>query len=125
MAYFRNNFGYLSYLFVFCLSSVYLTYRFVLFFSDSVQSYSFVLTTDDSKWRFGFCRHDPKTDSTMVIITLLPWHDTFFRFLTILAELRRTDTNDFQRLLTETYNGGIPDIGGQLKFPYNHGINVS
>lgn len=94
-------------------------------FSDSVQSYSFVLTTDDSKWRFGFCRHDPKTDTTMVIITLLPWHDTFLRFLITLAELRRLDDADFRQFLTEAYNGGVPDVGGQLKFSYNHGLNVN
>ncbi|XP_067630787.1 DENN domain-containing protein 1A isoform X6 [Eurosta solidaginis] len=100
--------------------------------SDSVQSYSFVLTTDDSKWRFGFCRHDPKTDSAMVIITYLPWHDTFLRLLTLLAELRRgaaTTTNinntndDFRTFLAEAYNRGVPDPGGNLKLFYNGGQN--
>ncbi|XP_073848626.1 DENN domain-containing protein 1A isoform X6 [Musca autumnalis] len=91
------------------------------FESDSVQSYSFVLTTDDSKWRFGFCRHDPKTESTMVIITLLPWHDTFLRLLAVLAELRRTDPKEFQQFLSDAYNGGVPDVGSQLKLVYSQG----
>ncbi|XP_017480789.1 PREDICTED: DENN domain-containing protein 1A isoform X4 [Rhagoletis zephyria] len=101
--------------------------------SDSVQSYSFVLTTDDSKWRFGFCRHDPKTDTAMVIITYLPWHDTFLRLLTLLAELRRGDANtttnvdnshnDFRTFLAEAYNRGVPDPGGHLKLFYNGGQN--
>ncbi|XP_058976111.1 DENN domain-containing protein 1A isoform X8 [Musca domestica] len=91
------------------------------FESDSVQSYSFVLTTDDSKWRFGFCRHDPKTESTMVIITLLPWHDTFLRLLGVLAELRRTEPKEFQQFLTEAYNSGVPDVGSQLKLVYSQG----
>ncbi|XP_039953467.1 uncharacterized protein LOC120770239 isoform X1 [Bactrocera tryoni] len=101
--------------------------------SDSVQSYSFVLTTDDSKWRFGFCRHDPKTDTAMVIITYLPWHDTFLRLLTLLAELRRCDettttsinnaNDDFRTFLAEAYNRGVPDPGGHLKLFYNGGQN--
>ncbi|XP_054091021.1 DENN domain-containing protein 1A isoform X3 [Zeugodacus cucurbitae] len=101
--------------------------------SDSVQSYSFVLTTDDSKWRFGFCRHDPKTDTAMVIITSLPWHDTFLRLLTLLAELRRCDdttttginnaNDDFSTFLAEAYNRGVPDPGGHLKLFYNGGQN--
>ncbi|XP_049306678.1 DENN domain-containing protein 1A isoform X4 [Bactrocera dorsalis] len=101
--------------------------------SDSVQSYSFVLTTDDSKWRFGFCRHDPKTDTAMVIITYLPWHDTFLRLLTLLAELRRCDettttsinnaNDDFRTFLAEAYNRGVPDPGGHLKLFYNSGQN--
>lgn len=95
------------------------------FCSDSVQSYSFVLTTDDSKWRFGFCRHDPKTESTMVIITLLPWHDTFLRLLGVLAELRRTEPKEFQQFLTEAYNSGVPDVGSQLKLVYSQGQSVS
>uniref|UniRef100_A0A1I8Q8I2 UDENN domain-containing protein n=2 Tax=Stomoxys calcitrans TaxID=35570 RepID=A0A1I8Q8I2_STOCA len=89
------------------------------FESDSVQSYSFVLTTDDSKWRFGFCRHDPKTESTMVIITFLPWHDTFLRLLGVLAELRRTDPKEFHQFLTEAYSSGVPDVGSKLILKYS------
>uniref|UniRef100_A0A1A9ZUW9 UDENN domain-containing protein n=1 Tax=Glossina pallidipes TaxID=7398 RepID=A0A1A9ZUW9_GLOPL len=88
---------------------------------ESVQSYSFVLTTDDSKWRFGFCRHDPKSLSTMVIITLLPWHDTFLRLLTVLAEVRRLNKSEFRQFLAEVYNSGVPDLGCQLKLIYNGG----
>ncbi|XP_065366630.1 DENN domain-containing protein 1B isoform X3 [Calliphora vicina] len=91
---------------------------------DSVQIYSFVLTTDDSKWRFGFCRHDPKTATTMVIITLLPWHDTFLKLLSLLAELRRTDPKDFHKFLTDAYNSGVPDVGSQLKLPHSQGQSL-
>ncbi|XP_034476213.1 DENN domain-containing protein 1A isoform X6 [Drosophila innubila] len=88
---------------------------------DSVQSYSFVHTTGDSKWRFGFCRHDPKTDTAMVLITYLPWHDTFLKLLIVLAELRRTDRNGFRTFLSEAYNRGVPDSGGSLTVFYNSG----
>lgn len=110
----------------------------IIIYSDSVQSYSFVLTTDDSKWRFGFCRHDPKTDRAMIIITYLPWHDTFLRLLTLLAELRRCDgtttitttnvdnsNDEFRTFLAEAYNRGVPDPGGHLKLFYSGGQNVS
>ncbi|XP_061391466.1 DENN domain-containing protein 1B isoform X3 [Musca vetustissima] len=93
------------------------------FESDSVQSYSFVLTTDDSKWRFGFCRHDPKTESTMVIITLLPWHDTFLKLLALLAELRRTDPKEFQKFLTDAYNSGVPGVGSPVKLFYSQDLS--
>ncbi|XP_041563173.1 DENN domain-containing protein 1A isoform X4 [Drosophila elegans] len=89
--------------------------------STSVQTYSFVHTTGDSKWRFGFCRQDPKTNTAMVLITYLPWHDTFLKLLPILAELKRTDSNGFRAFLSEAYNQGIPDSGGNLKVYYNVG----
>ncbi|XP_054738642.1 DENN domain-containing protein 1A-like isoform X6 [Anastrepha obliqua] len=94
--------------------------------SDSVQFYSFVLTTDDSKWRFGFCRHDPKTDTAMVLITYLPWHDTFLRLLALLAELRRSDNNatdEFRSFIAEVYSRGVPDPGKSVKVYYNGGQN--
>ncbi|EDW08632.2 DENN domain-containing protein 1A isoform X4 [Drosophila mojavensis] len=87
----------------------------------SVQSYSFVHTTADSKWRFGFCRHDPKTETAMVLITYLPWHDPFLKLLTVLADLKRTDLNEFRTFLSEAYNRGVPDAGGNLTVYYNSG----
>lgn len=61
----------------------------------------------------------------MVIITLLPWHDTFLRLLGVLAELRRTEPKEFQQFLTEAYNSGVPDVGSQLKLVYSQGQSVS
>ncbi|XP_068143951.1 DENN domain-containing protein 1A isoform X6 [Drosophila tropicalis] len=91
--------------------------------SDSVQSYSFVHTTGDSKWRFGFCRHDPKTNTAMVLITYLPWHDTFLKLLPVLVELKKTDPDGFRTFLSEAYNRGVPDSGGSLTVFYNSGQN--
>ncbi|XP_041633172.1 DENN domain-containing protein 1A isoform X5 [Drosophila kikkawai] len=89
--------------------------------SSSVQTYSFVHTTGDSKWRFGFCRQDPKAKTAMVLITYLPWHDTFLKLMPILAELKRTDASGFRTFLSEAYNQGIPDSGGSLNVFYNSG----
>ncbi|XP_055855595.1 M-phase inducer phosphatase isoform X2 [Episyrphus balteatus] len=91
--------------------------------SESVETYSFVLTSEDSKWRFGFCRHDPKTETAMIIITYLPWHDTFLKLMGVLSTLRRTDNSNFQTFLSEAYNRGVPDLGGTLNVFYNGGQN--
>jgi len=61
----------------------------------------------------------------MVLITYLPWHDTFLKLLPVLAELRRTDPNGFRTFLSEAYNQGIPDCGGSLKVYYSAGQSVS
>lgn len=60
----------------------------------------------------------------MVLITYLPWHDTFLKLLPILAELKRTDASGFRAFLSEAYNQGIPDSGGSLKVFYNSGQSV-
>ncbi|XP_031630161.1 DENN domain-containing protein 1A isoform X5 [Contarinia nasturtii] len=93
------------------------------FLNESVQTYSFVLTSTDSKWRFGFCRHDAKAQTAMVIITYLPWHDTFLKFLNVLGEMKRTSKNDFQPFLAEAYAKGVPEPGACLKLFYNSGLN--
>ncbi|XP_055921885.1 uncharacterized protein LOC129952932 isoform X2 [Eupeodes corollae] len=87
--------------------------------SESVETYSFVLTSE--VWRFGFCRHDPKTETAMVIITYLPWHDTFLKLMGVLVTLRRNDNSNFQTFLSEAYNRGVPDLGGTLNIFYNGG----
>uniref|UniRef100_A0AAG5DFN1 UDENN domain-containing protein n=1 Tax=Anopheles atroparvus TaxID=41427 RepID=A0AAG5DFN1_ANOAO len=89
------------------------------FESRTIQVHSFVLTNIDSKWRFGFCRHDPKSPTAMVIITYLPWHDTFMRFLNVLAEIKKNRPNEFQSFLAEAYNKGVPEPGACLKLHYD------
>jgi len=62
-------------------------YLFIIFFcyifSLLVQHFSFVLTSIDSKWTFGFCRHDPKTETALVVLSALPWHETFYKLVKI------------------------------------------
>ncbi|XP_040161509.1 DENN domain-containing protein 1C-like isoform X4 [Anopheles arabiensis] len=89
------------------------------FESRTIQVHSFVLTNIDSKWRFGFCRHDPKSPTAMVIITYLPWHDTFMRFLNVLADIRKNRPNEFASFLAESYNKGVPEPGACLKLHYD------
>lgn len=58
------------------------------FVNDNVIHFSFVLTSLDSKWTFGFCRHSPSPANTcIVLLSSLPWHDTFYRLLNEIASL--------------------------------------
>lgn len=52
-----------------------------IFFSDVIQHYSFVLTDLESKWTFGFCRHDPKSETAIVVLSYLPWHQGFYKYV--------------------------------------------
>ncbi|XP_053696596.1 DENN domain-containing protein 1C isoform X3 [Sabethes cyaneus] len=90
----------------------------------TIQVHSFVLTNIDSKWRFGFCRHDPKSPTAMVIVTYLPWHDTFIRFLNVLAEVRKNSQSEFESFLAEAYNKGVPEPGGCLKLQYDRPVQT-
>lgn len=67
--------------------SICLTFFFVYCFSDVITHFSFVLTNIKSKWTFGYCRHTPDNDTSLVILSDLPWHSTFFKILDHCAEL--------------------------------------
>lgn len=77
-----------------------------------MQVYSFVITDISAQWKFGFCRHDMKSSKATVIVTHLPWHDQFIKYINRLAEVRNNSPQDFQRFLSETYAVGIPEPGG-------------
>jgi hypothetical protein len=55
---------------------------------ETITHFSFVLTAIDSRWTFGFCRHLPSPDrSCLLLLSSLPWHDTFFKLLNHLSAL--------------------------------------
>lgn len=58
----------------------------------NVTHFSFVLTNGDSKWTFGYCRLTPKSDICLVLLSHLPWHDTFYKIINHIAQLH-TDIN--------------------------------
>lgn len=91
---------------------------------SSILTFSFVLTTIDSKWRFGFCRHDRRSNTAMVVLTYLPWNDVFTRFINVLGEIRTTDHPDeFMQFLREAYVS-VPEPGASLKLYYKSGVRV-
>ncbi|KAK9877894.1 hypothetical protein WA026_020120 [Henosepilachna vigintioctopunctata] len=85
-----------------------------------IQHYSFVLTNNESKWTFGFCRHDPNSQTAIVVLSYLPWHHAFFKFLdTIAALMHSSRTEDLRDFLTSVYNAKIADPGKVLSVSFN------
>ncbi|XP_067003049.1 DENN domain-containing protein 1A isoform X3 [Anabrus simplex] len=92
------------------------------FANTVVQHFSFVLTSIDSKWTFGFCRHDPKTETALVLLSYLPWHDTFYKLLNQIAEITHSPkAEELWMFLEAVYNINVPDPGGTLIVPYSGG----
>lgn len=79
------------------------------------------MTDLNSKWRFGFCRHDPKYPNAMVIITYLSWHDIFIKYINQLAEIKKSSHEEFRKFLSDTYNSAVPEPGSILKVPFRSG----
>ncbi|XP_071747929.1 DENN domain-containing protein 1A isoform X4 [Lepeophtheirus salmonis] len=78
-------------------------------FRHTVQNFSFVLTKDDAKWTFGFCRQSPDAETSLVILSSLPWHDTFYKVLNYAAELmHRAEANDLFEFLAAVHEAPIP-----------------
>ncbi|XP_018404533.1 PREDICTED: DENN domain-containing protein 1A [Cyphomyrmex costatus] len=83
-----------------------------------VQHFSFVLTSIDSKWTFGFCRHDPKTETALVVLSALPWHETFYKLLNHIASLTSNASGeDPWKFLEIIYTCGVPVPGNSISIP--------
>lgn len=83
-----------------------------------VQHFSFVLTSIDSKWTFGFCRHDPKTETALVVLSALPWHETFYKLLNHIASLTSNASGeDLWKFLENIYTCGVPVPGNSISIP--------
>lgn len=92
------------------------------FENDVIQHYSFVLTDQESKWTFGFCRHDPKSETAIVVLSSLPWHQGFYKFLDTTAVLMHSSrTEDLREFLTAVYNAKIAEPGRKFIVPFNKG----
>ncbi|XP_043480870.1 DENN domain-containing protein 1B isoform X1 [Leptopilina heterotoma] len=86
--------------------------------NQQVQHFSFVLTSIDSKWTFGFCRHDPKTTTALVILSALPWHETFYIFLNHIATLISSkNAGDLVKFLEDVHNTAVPVCGIAASIP--------
>lgn len=90
---------------------------------DSVLHYSFVLTGEDGKWTFGFVRwgKSPPTTTCLVMLSWLPWHDSFFKTLNYIHELtnKERDAQLFvTRFLEGMYETPIPEVGLPITVSY-------
>lgn len=81
------------------------------------------MTGKDAKWTLGFCHYDNQSQSATVIITYLPWHDTFLKLVQILSELQKLNNNELKSFLNEIFEKGVPETSFEIY--YNKGINVS
>ncbi|XP_064458650.1 DENN domain-containing protein 1A-like isoform X2 [Ornithodoros turicata] len=89
------------------------------FSNTAVQHFSFVLTSVDSKWTFGFCRHAPNSPTCFVLLSYLPWHETFYKVLNEIAELtNRKDSGLLGQFLGGLYTVPVPEPGFQLRIIY-------
>lgn len=87
-----------------------------------IQHYSFVLTNIESKWTFGFCRHDPKSETALVVLTYLPWHQAFYKFLDNIAVLTQSPrSEDLGEFLKDVYNKALPPPGKLFEVTFNMG----
>lgn len=84
----------------------------------TVQNFSFVMTDAEAKWTYGFCRLAPSSETALVILSGLPWHETFYKILNFVAELlnssnrndNSTNGEEVWRFL-EACRSGLPATG--------------
>ncbi|XP_069990421.1 DENN domain-containing protein 1A isoform X10 [Penaeus vannamei] len=89
------------------------------FESTNVQHFSFVLTSLDSKWTYGFCRHAPGAETALVLLSHLPWHETFYKLLNTLSEMMTAGrTSDLTSCLQNIYKFEVPLPGTEITVPY-------
>ncbi|XP_074601645.1 DENN domain-containing protein 1B-like isoform X2 [Brevipalpus obovatus] len=90
------------------------------FETSNVMHFSFVLTSFDSKWSFGFIRHPPHPGETcLVLISSLPWHDTFYKVLNYIASLIAKDkSSHLNQFLEALYKKQVPQPGLVLHVEY-------
>ena len=83
-----------------------------------MQNFSFVLTSLEAQWTYGFCRHAPNAETALVILSSLPWHETFYRLLNRAAEmvLSPDDDGELWRFLEACHGTRMPDQGGQMTY---------
>ncbi|XP_017777504.1 PREDICTED: DENN domain-containing protein 1A-like isoform X2 [Nicrophorus vespilloides] len=95
------------------------------FENNVIQHYSFVLTDIESKWTFGFCRHDPKSQTALVVLSHLPWHQALYKFLDSISVLMHSPrANDLRDFLQAVYGQRIADPGKNFIVHFNNGESI-
>lgn len=91
---------------------------------EAVQLFSFVLTDQKSQYTYAFCRHTPRNNTCLCILSGLPWASTFYTILNHITTVMNTkDTSDLESILTCAYHTPIPRPGGQLRIESTLGQN--
>lgn len=72
---------------------------------ETTTQFSFVLTNIESKWTFGYCRLSPSTDVCVVLLSQLPWHETFLKIIAQIGSIHPDELLDF---LKNLYHCHVP-----------------
>lgn len=92
---------------------------------SNVTQFSFVLTNIDSKWTFGYCRISPTTDTCVVLLSQLPWHETFFKIVSQIGAIYnvKDKQDELFHYLKTLYQCKVPEQpNGQLVIQFSlHG----
>jgi DENN domain-containing protein 1 len=87
-----------------------------------VQQFNFVLTDIDSKWTFGYVRHGTRSETALVVLSSLPWHESFHKFLNVISEMIESpNSSQVWSMLQTVHEMQPPDPGGTLSVNYNDG----
>lgn len=87
-----------------------------------MQHFNFVLTDIDSKWTFGYVRHGTRSETALVVLSSLPWHESFHKFLNVLSDLIESpNSSQVWQMLQTVFETQPPDPGGTLTVNYNDG----
>lgn len=86
---------------------------------DSITQFSFVLTNIDSKWTFGYCRLIPSSETCIVLLSQLPWHETFYKIIAQIGAIYNlgTQQDELLNFLKALHQCKIPEqqqSAGQL-----------
>uniref|UniRef100_A0A8D8VF61 DENN domain-containing protein 1A n=1 Tax=Cacopsylla melanoneura TaxID=428564 RepID=A0A8D8VF61_9HEMI len=84
--------------------------------NSSVEYYTFVLTDLDSKWKFGYCRHDPKYETVLVVLSYLPWHESFYKLLQCISEIMNgSASSSVWSFLEKIMQSDVPEYGNNIR----------
>lgn len=89
---------------------------------SDVTQFSFVLTNIDSKWTFGYCRQWPNSDTCIVLLSQLPWQETFFKIVAHIGTIYNVDSKQDELLnfLKSLYQCNVPEpTASQLTIHYH------
>lgn len=91
---------------------------------EAVQLFSFVLTDEKSQYTYAFCRHTPRNNTCLCILSGLPWASTFYKVLNhISAVMNNRSAEELESLLTRAYHSPIPNPGETLLIESRLGVN--
>ncbi|XP_072240553.1 DENN domain-containing protein 1B isoform X1 [Leuresthes tenuis] len=92
----------------------------------AVQHFTFVLTDLEGCQRFGFCRLNNSTNTSLCILSYLPWFEVFYKLLNNLADyLSKGQANEMKALLAALYKQPIPLAAGSVTLQMGEQFLVS